>query len=158
MVFLGKVATTLVRAAAPLWNTRANGHLRDLFANTNRGRLVLGSSAILTRRTTLIDSGGHSEAFEGHGAEDFELLHRLSTAYPLGERPPDYAEDCGSAARPLTGFRAYFAQYGQAALAEGVFLYHPWHKSRHEDAQYWGLRKDNFARLKCCMLSSSRAP
>ena len=117
VLFLGKVATALTYELPHRSGTRVQIATSVIFfSKTKRGRLVLGSSAILTRRTTLIDTGGHSEAFEGHGAEDFELLHRLSTDYPLGERPTDYAEDCGSAARPLTGFRAYFAQYGRRPL------------------------------------------
>src|SRR5690606_38667544 len=52
-----------------------------------------GSSAILVNRQHYMAIGGHHHSFKGHGAEDFELLHRLSSLAPWGERPEDYYSD-----------------------------------------------------------------
>lgn len=110
-------------------------------------RVVAGSSAILIERGTLIEAGGHDPALTGHGAEDFELMHRLSLHYPRGPRPPDYALDLGSRSDEERGFRAYFARYGAPLLAEGICLAHAWHPRRREDARYYAAREENFARL-----------
>jgi predicted glycosyltransferase involved in capsule biosynthesis len=148
VLFLDQIGTALARRFGLNRNQRTTDILRRALERTRRGRLVLASSALLARRSTLLDAGGHSEQFEGHGAEDFELIHRLSLTYPLGERPPDYAYDCGSRAGPLTGFRGYFARYGKAPLAAGTVLYHLWHEKRQTDPRYWELRQENFARLR----------
>ena len=151
VLFLDRIGTALTCSLGLSRNQSTLRLLRHSLELTRRGRLVLGSSAILARRTTLLEAGGHSEQFEGHGAEDFELMHRLSLAYPLAERPTDYAEDCSSRAEPLTGFRSFFARYGEAPLAEGTVLYHLWHEKRQTDARYWDLRRENFARLRFLM-------
>lgn len=114
-------------------------------------RLVLGSSAIVVRRATLRACGGHSPAFSGHGAEDFELMHRLSHGCPKGERPDDYHTDFGSAAAGTGGFRAYFARYGREALAQGLMLAHLWHPSRRGDPRYQEARPRNFERLEAVL-------
>lgn len=109
--------------------------------------IALGSSAIVLHRRTLLGCGGHNQAFSGHGAEDFELMHRLSLAYPKGARPADFHVDYGSRAADTGGFRAYFGEYGAPLLAEGLFFAHDWHPRRREDARYYAARQENFARL-----------
>jgi hypothetical protein len=111
------------------------------------GRLVLGSSALLIRRSHYIDAGGHSKAFNGHGGEDFEFLHRLSNAYPKGKRPTDYAFDCGPLGFEAKGFREYFSRYGQPTLAMNILLFHQWHPRRKQEPSYRNARKGNFERL-----------
>lgn len=110
-------------------------------------RVVAGSSAMLMERCTLIQVGGHDPAFRGHGAEDFDLMHRLSLRFPRGPQPPDYALDLGSRSREDRGFRAYFARYGLPLLENEICLAHAWHPPRREDARYYAARRDNFARL-----------
>lgn len=111
------------------------------------GRLVLGSSALLIRRSHYLDAGGHSKAFKGHGAEDFELLHRLSSAYPRGKRPSDYTFDCGPQGFEAKGFREYFSRYGRIALTINIYLIHLWHPRRKQDPSYTNASKGNFKRL-----------
>jgi predicted glycosyltransferase involved in capsule biosynthesis len=111
-------------------------------------RVVLGSSAIVLTRETLISSGGHDDAFIGHGAEDFDLMHRLSLRYGIGPRPIDYHADYGSRAAQRGGFRSYFARYGRSALDHGLALVHRWHPPRRTDARYHAARAANFNRLR----------
>jgi predicted glycosyltransferase involved in capsule biosynthesis len=142
--FLTASGTATFRAApGSVWRTllaHEGGALLD--------RVVFGSSAILTRRDNLLAHGGHDGGFVGHGAEDFELLHRLCGSYPRGPRPADYAHDCGSRAWPPSGFRAYFARYGRPLLDAGVALVHQWHPRRREDPRYYERRQLNFERLR----------
>jgi predicted glycosyltransferase involved in capsule biosynthesis len=120
-------------------------------------RLVLGSSAILVHRRHLLALGGHDRGFVGHGAEDFELLHRLSLHHPLGPRPPRYHVDFGSRAGADDGFRAYFARYGQPLLDSGLALVHQWHPRRREDPRYYAGRRANFERLERLLAEGGRA-
>lgn len=117
---------------------------KPLFAD----RVVLGSSAIALTRETLLSVGGHDPAFTGHGAEDFDLMHRLSLRYGKGPRPLDYDADYGARAAQRGGFRAYFARYGRPALDHGLALVHQWHPPRRTDARYHAARKENFSRLR----------
>jgi predicted glycosyltransferase involved in capsule biosynthesis len=98
-------------------------YLRSLFGLW-LGRLVLGSSALLIRRSYYLELGGHSNEFIGHGAEDFEFLHRLSMLYPMGSRPLDYTIDCGTLGFEEKGFREYFSRYGRYSLEHNIVLFH----------------------------------
>jgi predicted glycosyltransferase involved in capsule biosynthesis len=53
--------------------------------------IVNGSSCIVINREYLLSIGGHDESYIGHGAEDFELLHRMSHDFPIAEKPIDYS-------------------------------------------------------------------
>ena len=152
MAFLTPLGTASLRTApGRVWRrlvasgSRAPAALAD--------RVVLGSSAIAIRREALLDSGGHCGQFSGHGAEDFELMHRLSARYPQGGRPQDYLTDFGSRLAAERGFRAYFARYARAPLAEGLMLAHQWHPPRRADPRYHAARDRNFARLREAMRS-----
>lgn len=105
-----------------------------------------GSSAILVNRRHYMAMGGHHHSFKGHGAEDFELLHRLSSLAPWGERPEDYYSDTRiKTFNPLSGFRPYFARYALPALEKGIFLVHRHHPKREEPG-YLRQRR-NFSNL-----------
>jgi len=119
-------------------------------------RLVMASSAMVVDRRVLLAHGGHSTAFTGHGAEDFELMHRLALSYPRGPRPPDYHVDYGARGADRGGFRAYFARYAAPLAAEGLHLAHAWHPRREEDPRYYAEQKRNFARLEAQLLASMR--
>ena len=109
-----------------------------------------GSSAIVCNRQHYMAIGGHHDQFKGHGAEDFELLHRLASLAPWGPRPSDYYTDSRiKTLEPLSGFRPYFARYALAALDRGLFLVHRFHPPRPEPGY---LRKRrNFNLLKKLM-------
>lgn len=111
-------------------------------------RTVYGSSAIVLHRRRLLEIGGHNPAFVGHGAEDFELLHRLTVDYPQGPRPDSYHVDQGSRSRSRQGFRAYFGRYGAPLHKAGIHLVHLWHPARREDARYYQHKRQNFALLE----------
>jgi predicted glycosyltransferase involved in capsule biosynthesis len=141
----------LTRAGTALYRLGPKATWRALGAGYRRGlldRLVKGSSAILAHRETLLAEGGHDPGFVGHGAEDFELLHRLTKRYPRGPRPANYHVDYGSRSTTEAGFRAYFARYGQPPLDAGLALVHLWHPPRRTDPRYRAWRKANFARLQ----------
>jgi predicted glycosyltransferase involved in capsule biosynthesis len=109
---------------------------------------VLASSAIVVHRRTLLAHGGHDPAFTGHGAEDFELMHRLSQSRPRGQRPSDYHVDYGARRADEGGFRAYFARYAEPLRDRGIHLAHAWHPPRREDPRYYEARRRNFALLR----------
>ncbi|WP_157958264.1 glycosyltransferase [Salinicola sp. CR57] len=109
--------------------------------------LVQGSSCMVLNRRDLLDMGGHDQGFSGHGAEDFELLHRLSTRFPIATRPPEYSRNMGSGnISEYRGFRAYFALYGEQARRKGCTLVHLWHPKRKEKGYY--RHKQNFKKLQ----------
>ena len=69
-----------------------------------------GSSAIVVNKNHYLGIGGHSREFFGHGAEDYDVLHRLSSYYIKGPRTSDYYVDTKSNnIKDYRGFRAYFA-------------------------------------------------
>lgn len=119
--------------------------------------LVQGSSCIVVRKDYFLEIGGHDESYDGHGAEDFELLHRLSSNYPIAKRPVDYPLNTGSGKIiEYRGFRAFFALYGQDCVRSECVLIHLYHPKRKESGYYQHER--NFAKLKSLMLDdASRA-
>ena len=109
-----------------------------------------GSSAILINKNYYLSTGGHHKSFKGHGAEDFELLHRLSSKFPLLEKPKNYHKDTKiKGFEPFVGFRPYFARYSLAALSRGIFLIHLYHPKRVEQGYF--RRRRNFLILKWLM-------
>ncbi|AJY51401.1 MULTISPECIES: glycosyltransferase [Halomonadaceae] len=112
--------------------------------------LVQGSSCIVMNRKDLLSIGGHDEGFKGHGAEDFELLHRLACRFPIAEKPPEYERNMGSGTvTEYRGFRAYFALYGEQCRQAGCTLVHLWHPKRKGFGYY--RHKQNFKRLQQVM-------
>lgn len=115
-----------------------------------------GSSAIAVNRAHYLALGGHNHEFCGHGAEDYDLLHRLSHYYPRGPRTADYYRDTKSnAVNRYLGFRAFFALYGIDVLNRGLFLVHLWHPSRTMINNYYQSRR-NFALLEKTMRAFDR--
>lgn len=119
--------------------------------------LVQGSSCIVVRKDYFLEIGGHDESYDGHGAEDFELLHRLSSNYLIATRPADYPLNTGSGKiSEYRGFRAFFALYGQDCVRSECVLIHLYHPKRKESGYYQHER--NFAKLKSLMVDdASRA-
>ncbi len=93
-------------------------------------------SALVANRLHLLAIGGHDPQFVGHGAEDFELFHRLASYYQKGPRTRDYyANTVGSnSIQSYTGFRAYFALYGIDVFQRGLILAHLYHPRRPDPA------------------------
>lgn len=111
---------------------------------------VRGSSCIVLNKKDFKTIGGHNQRFKGHGAEDFELLHRLGERFPIADKPPDYSVNVGSGTTErYIGFRAYFSLYGIEAEENGCFLYHLWHGKRLTPKYY--NHKKNFSLLKKMM-------
>lgn len=95
-------------------------------------------SAIVVNRHHLLSIGGHDKSFVGHGAEDYELMHRLCWYYPKGPRPSNYYSNTKSnQIQKYEGFRSYFALYGIDVFQRGLVLAHLWHP-RRSDPGYTG--------------------
>lgn len=90
-------------------------------------------SAIVVNRHHLLSIGGHDRSFVGHGAEDYELMHRLCWYYPKGPRPHDYYQNTRSnQIQRYEGFRSYFSLYGIDVFQRGLVLAHLWHPRRSD--------------------------
>lgn len=108
-------------------------------------------SAIVASRYHLLAVGGHDKSFVGHGAEDFELLHRLASYGPKGPRTGNYYLNTRrNAILRYEGFRAYFALYGIDVFQRGLQMAHLWHPQR-EDASYVTPMTENQERVSSIM-------
>lgn len=108
-------------------------------------------SAIVASRYHLLAIGGHDKSFVGHGAEDFELLHRLASYAPRGPKTLNYYRNTmNNSIQHYEGFRAYFALYGIDVFQRGLQMAHLWHP-RREDASYMAPRDDNQERVSAIM-------
>lgn len=112
--------------------------------------VTYGSPAMVVNRLHYLAIGGHDRRFLGHGAEDFDVLHRLARYHPRGPRPRNYLTDSKTnAITTYEGFRAYFALYGIDVFQRGIFLVHLWHPTRLMDGYTRSAR--NFAVLRSAM-------
>lgn len=111
-------------------------HYRYHSAATERNNKIVetvayGSSAIVVSKNNYLSIGGHNKRFSGHGAEDYDLLHRLSHTFPRGPRTGNYYHDTKSnEINKYEGFRAFFATYGIDIFNRGLFFIHMWHPRR----------------------------
>ncbi|MGJ7043185.1 putative glycosyltransferase involved in capsule biosynthesis/tetratricopeptide (TPR) repeat protein [Shinella sp. BE166] len=104
-------------------------------------------SAIVASRYHLLAIGGHDKSFVGHGAEDFELLHRLASYAPRGPKTLNYYRNTmNNTIQRYEGFRAYFALYGIDVFQRGLQMAHLWHP-RREDVSYLAPRHENQQRV-----------
>jgi hypothetical protein len=111
---------------------------------------AFGSSAMVVNRHHYLSLGGHDPKFSGHGAEDYDLLHRLAALAPKGPRPHDYFADFkDNSVRNYWGFRAFYALYGLDVSRRGVHLVHLWHPRRMEKGYF--RSRPNFRHLKRLM-------
>lgn len=93
--------------------------------------VAYGSSAIVVNKYNLLSIGGHNPRFYGHGAEDYDILHRLSANCQKGPRTGSYFTDTkDNSILKYEGFRSYFALYGIDVFNRGIFLVHMWHPRR----------------------------
>jgi predicted glycosyltransferase involved in capsule biosynthesis len=98
---------------------------------------AFGSSAMVINRHHYLSLGGHDPKFSGHGAEDYDLLHRLAALAPMGPRSNDYYTDYRTnSVRKYWGFRPFFALYGLEPFARGLWLVHLWHPRRKEKGYF----------------------
>jgi predicted glycosyltransferase involved in capsule biosynthesis len=124
-------------------------------ATANVQFTAFGSSAMVINRHHYLSLGGHDAKFSGHGAEDYDLLHRLAALSPLGPRPNGYFLDFkDNGVRRYWGFRALFALYGLDVFARGVHLVHLWHPRRLEKGYF--RSRQNFRNLRKVMAGFER--
>ncbi|RVP97718.1 capsular biosynthesis protein [Sinorhizobium meliloti] len=111
-------------------------------------------SAIVANRYHLLAIGGHDRSFKGHGAEDFELMHRLTSYYLKGPRTKEYYKNTKSnSIMNYEGFRAFYALYGIDLFQRGLVIAHLWHP-RRKDVGYVGT--NNQARVSDAMSDYDR--
>jgi hypothetical protein len=116
---------------------------------------AFGSSAIVANRHHYLSLGGHDPKFSGHGAEDYDLLHRLASLAPKGPRPNDYFTDFkDNGLRNYWGFRPFYALHGLDVFARGLHLAHLWHPRRMEKGYF--RPRPNFRYLRKAMLRFDR--
>ena len=130
-----------------------DNQLQSLIINNSKKycqSVVYGSSAIVVNRYHYLSIGGHHRDFSGHGAEDYDILHRLSYYNPKAPRTSDYYDNLSDS--PLAkykGFRTYFALHGMDVFMKGIFMLHLYHPPRRI-ANYHQSRQ-NFPLLKRVM-------
>jgi hypothetical protein len=116
---------------------------------------AFGSSAMVVNRHHYLSLGGHDPKFSGHGAEDYDLLHRLASLAPKGPRPNDYFTDFkDNGVHNYWGFRPFFALYGLDVYARGIHLVHLWHPRRPEKGYF--RPQPNFRHLRKVMRKFDR--
>ncbi len=130
-LYLTEAATrTLERAGARPGTTDLAPFLASFLAGDNDqvGHLAASTSTVLVERHHFLRLGGNRTEYRGHGCEDFDLLHRLSSFSPSGRRPADYYLDHKVPfVADYRGFRAYFALRALPPLFEGLYTAHLWH-------------------------------
>lgn len=90
--------------------------------------ISLNSSAMIIKKSYLEKIGLFNEGFEGHGGEDYELIHRLIVNNPHSKKPDDYyTNETSDVIANLKGFRKYMAYYTLPLFFEELFLVHRWH-------------------------------
>ncbi|MDZ7908625.1 MAG: hypothetical protein U5N10_10660 [Gemmobacter sp.] len=113
--------------------------------------VAYGSSAIVANKYNYLSLGGHNRKFYGHGAEDYDLLHRLAATNPKGPRTGNYYKDTkDNGIQKYEGFRAYFATYGVDVFQRGLFFIHMWHPRRPMQGYFQSKR--NFDLLGSLMV------
>ncbi|MGQ0484140.1 MAG: glycosyltransferase [Hyphomicrobiales bacterium] len=112
------------------------------------------SSCLVVNRHHYLAVGGHDISFKGHGAEDYELYHRLAAFDPPAIRPPDYYDDVRDI-HSGRGFRAAFAAHAIAMPEAGPYLVHLHHPKRAMPDYYRNGRR-NFAILRSKMEAFDR--
>lgn len=105
--------------------------------------LAVSTSTIVVTRRHFLHAGGNRPEYRGHGCEDLDLLHRLTSYRPLGKRPDDYYVDHKTRfPGDYRGFRAYWARYALPNLFEGLYTAHLWHP-RPLERPYHRRRRKN---------------
>jgi len=108
---------------------------------------ALATSTVAVNRYYYLTIGGHDPSFAGHGAEDYELLHRMAAMSPRAPRPPRYYENLNGKGHGYNGFRAYFATLGIEMWMRGIALLHLEHPRREQFDEAYRKSQSNFAML-----------
>ncbi len=105
--------------------------------------LAACSSAILMNRSYYQKLGGMDEAYQGHGCEDFDLIHKLVANQPIGKRDDTYYNDVVTQfPAEYQGFRKYMAYYSLPYLFTPLFLVHLYHERPLGNRFYFNRRNN----------------
>lgn len=138
----------LADQSAHLWALRGEHAMFEHFTT--------GSSALVIGRYAYLVAGGHDRAFVGHGAEDFELYHRLARMTPRAEKPGRYYDDIKDRSVGYQGFRSHFALFGLEPWLMGICMVHLHHPRRELTDTAYKRAKGNFLLLKSRMMEVDR--
>jgi len=120
-------------------------------AHQNVFLLAPCSSFIVTNRLHYLAIGGHNTSFSGHGFEDFELHHRLTTEAGLFPNPHEPYRDTDTwYDSSYKGFRARLALVGKEALVSNLLAIHLWHP-RPSSNPFYGTKSRNRDELRASM-------
>ncbi len=110
--------------------------------------IAVSTSTIVVSRGHFVRLGGNRPEYQGHGCEDFDLLHRLASYRPEGAKPSDYYLDERTRfPADYVGFRAYLSRYSLPHLFGGPLTAHLWH-ARPIVRKYFRQRQRNEALLQ----------
>lgn len=113
--------------------------------------IAVSTSTIVVSRAHFLRLGGNRPEYQGHGCEDFDLLHRLASYAPLGAKPDDYyLDERARFPADYRGFRAYLAHYSLPLVFDGPLTAHLWHP-RPVVRKYFRQRQKNEALLQTNM-------
>jgi len=113
--------------------------------------VAVSTSTVVVSRGHFLRVGGNRPEYQGHGCEDFDLLHRLASYWPLAAKPADYyLDERTKFPADYRGFRGYFARYSLPHLFGGPYTAHLWH-SRPIIRRYFRQRQRNEALLQANM-------
>ncbi len=140
--------------------SRENGICADTMAHgwymrgesKNFEHCAMGSSALVINRYGYLALGGHDPSFVGHGAEDFELYHRLAAFAPRAPRPEQYYENITDTTAGYKGFRAYFALLGLDMWMAGICTMHLHHPRREATDESYHRSSENFKLMRARMM------
>lgn len=120
-------------------------------------RLAVNTSALIVEKDYFLKIGQFSTDFQGHGGEDFELIHRLSAFNPHAKKNVDYYTDrVEQFPADYVGFRRYMSCYALPLLFKGLILVHRWHE-RPLTNRFYFRRKPNESLLQSKMRHFDRA-
>jgi len=118
--------------------------------------IAVSTSTIVVARRHFLRLGGNRTDYQGHGCEDFDLLHRLASYWPDGKPPTDYYVDERTRfPADYRGFRGYLARYALPHLFGGPYTAHLWH-ARPIVRRYFRQRQRNEALLQQMMRAHDR--
>ncbi len=113
--------------------------------------IAVSTSTVVVKRDHFLRLGGNRPEYQGHGCEDFDLLHRLASYWPRGTKPADYyLDERTKFPADYRGFRGYLAGYSLPHLFGGPCTAHLWH-ARPIARSYFRQRERNEALLQTNM-------
>jgi predicted glycosyltransferase involved in capsule biosynthesis len=140
-LYLTSEGTDKLKAGSLSYNELRESYLRgeaDVVSH-----IAACSSAILMARDYYLQLGGMDDTFQGHGCEDFDLIHKLVSNQPIARHGEDYYQDVVSQfPANYQGFRKYMVYYSLPYLFTPMFLVHLYHDRPISNLFYFNRRNN----------------